>query len=83
MGKWVCGELQWKIREECLNMEIFRSMTEAQVIADQWKDFYNNERFHSSLEYKTPVEFRKAYEASTSAPPRQTPQRLDKIQRMN
>jgi len=27
-----------KFRDECLNMEVFRSKTEAQVVADRWKD---------------------------------------------
>ena len=62
-----------KFREECLNMEIIRSKTEAQVIADQWMQYYNHERMHSALDYQTPVEYRAAYEASTSAALRQMP----------
>jgi putative transposase len=71
-----------KLREECLNMEILRSKTEAQVIVDQWKQYYNTERMHSSLGYKTPEEHRKAYIAfaSTAAlgqKPQQTLKLLD------
>jgi len=62
-----------KFREECLNMEVLRSRAEAQVIADRWKRFYNTERFHSSLGYKTPVAFRRLFEASASATPRPMP----------
>jgi putative transposase len=45
-----------KLRDECLNEEIFCSRTEAQVIVDWWRRMYNTERPHSSLGYKTPAE---------------------------
>jgi len=45
-----------KFRDECLNQELFYSRGEAQVIVDQWRDSYNNERPHSALGYKTPME---------------------------
>ena len=51
-----------KFRDECLNMELFRSKTEAQVIADIWREYYNRERMHSSLGYQTPEGYRKSYE---------------------
>lgn len=53
-----------RFRDECLNMELFRSKTEMQVIADRWRQYFNRERIHSSLGYKTPLEYRQAYEAS-------------------
>ena len=45
---------------ECLaiRMELFRSVQEAQVLADHWRRHYNQERPHSSIGYQTPVEFR-------------------------
>jgi putative transposase len=46
-----------KFRDECLNMEWFRSRTEARVIIEAWRKHYNNERPHSSLDYQTPNEF--------------------------
>ncbi len=51
-----------RLRDECLNMEWFRNLTEAQVIIESWRHYYNEERPHSSLSYKTPVEFRHEYE---------------------
>jgi putative transposase len=51
-----------RLRDECLNMEWFRNLTEAQVIVEGWRHFYNEERPHSSLSYKRPVEFRHDYE---------------------
>ena len=46
-----------KFRDECLNQELFYSRGEAQVIADQYRESYNRERPHSSLEFQTPMEF--------------------------
>lgn len=46
-----------KMRDECLNREIFGSLEEARVVIEQWRLEYNTERPHSSLGYKTPVEF--------------------------
>jgi transposase InsO family protein len=46
-----------KLRDECLNREIFGSLWEARVVIEQWRLYYNAERPHSSLGYQTPVEF--------------------------
>ena len=48
-----------KFRDECLRMEIFGNLREAEVIAEQWRKFYNSERPHSSLGYQTPDEFKR------------------------
>lgn len=45
-----------KLRDECLNREVFGSLTEASVIIGQWRREYNEYRPHSSLRYHTPVE---------------------------
>jgi transposase InsO family protein len=46
-----------KLRDECLNREIFGSLWEARVVIEQWRLYYNAERPHSSLGYRTPAEF--------------------------
>lgn len=46
-----------KLRDECLNREIFGSLLEARVVIAQWRLYYNAERPHSSLGYQTPSEF--------------------------
>jgi len=46
-----------KLRDECLNREIFGSLWEARVVIEQWRLYYNVERPHSSLGYQTPAEF--------------------------
>jgi len=50
-----------KLRDECLNREIFRNGKEAQAIVESWRQEYNNYRPHSSLGYLTPVEFARRY----------------------
>jgi transposase InsO family protein len=46
-----------KLRDECLNREIFGSLWEARVVIEQWRLYYNAERPHSSLGYQTPAEY--------------------------
>jgi len=46
-----------KLRDECLNREIFGSLWEARVVIEQWRLYYNAERPHSSLGYSNPAEF--------------------------
>jgi len=50
-----------KLRDECLNREIFQSGKEAQVIVEKRGQEYNNYRPHSSLGYLAPAEFAKRY----------------------
>ena len=45
------------IRKELLNAYLFRTMEEVRVKAEEWKNDYNNERPHSSINYKTPKEY--------------------------
>ena len=52
-----------KFRDECLNMEWFRNRTEARVLIETWRGHYNNVRPHSSLDYRTPHEFRRHHES--------------------
>jgi len=46
-----------KLRDECLNRELFGSLLEAQIILEQWRNEYNDQRPHSSLGYQTPSEY--------------------------
>jgi putative transposase len=49
--------LNGKIRDECLNEHLFRSLNHARAILDAWRQDYNHIRPHSSLNYQTPMEF--------------------------
>jgi len=52
-----------KLRDECLNREIFRNGKEARIIVEAFRQEYNNYRPHSSLGYLPPAEFaRRDYE---------------------
>jgi putative transposase len=50
-----------KLRDECLNREVFRNGKEAQTIVEAWRQEYNSYRPHSSLGYLTPSEFARRY----------------------
>jgi transposase InsO family protein len=50
-----------KLRDECLNREVFRNGKEARTIVEAWRQEYNNYRPHSSLGYLTPAEFARQY----------------------
>ena len=43
-----------RLRDECLNGEMFDTLKEAQVIIEDWRRHYNYIRPHSSLGYKPP-----------------------------
>jgi len=45
-----------KLRDECLNENLFLSLKDAERIVENWRSGYNNERPHSSLGGKTPFE---------------------------
>ncbi len=47
-----------KFRDECLNMEWFRSRAEAVAVIESWRRHYNEIRPHSSLNYLTPNQFK-------------------------
>jgi len=46
-----------RFRDECLNMHWFTSVHDAARIIEAWKDDYNHQRPHSSLDGLTPAEF--------------------------
>ncbi len=46
-----------KFRDECLNEHWFLSMRHAREVIAMWRQEYNEERSHSSLDDQTPKEF--------------------------
>ena len=50
-----CESFNGKLRDECLNGEIFYSLKEAQVVIEPWRVQYNTVRPHSSLGYRPPA----------------------------
>jgi putative transposase len=56
-----------KLRDECLNREIFRNGKEAQAIVEAFRQEYNNYRPHSSLGNLTPADFARQYYTNRQA----------------
>ena len=52
-----------KLRE-LLNREWFRNRAEAKVLIEQWRQFYNEKRPHSSIGYRSPASVRKEWQQS-------------------
>jgi len=46
-----CESFNGKLRDECLNGEIFYSLKEAQVVIEKWRVEYNTQRPYSALGY--------------------------------
>lgn len=59
-----------RFRDEFLNRELFYSVKEAKVLAENWRLDYNHHRPHSSLNYMTPAAFAATCIPSVSATPR-------------
>ena len=61
-----------RLRDECLDRELFESLPEARVIVEDYRLDYNHRRPHSALEYRTPAAFaaacRKGCFATLSSP---------------
>jgi putative transposase len=49
-----------RLRDECLNVEVFFDVTDARIKLEQWRADFNHKRPHSSLDDRTPAEFRTA-----------------------
>ncbi|MCD4782863.1 MAG: integrase core domain-containing protein [Candidatus Eremiobacteraeota bacterium] len=45
-----------RFREECLNLNLFKNKKEARKIIGDYIEWFNNERLHSGLGYRTPAE---------------------------
>jgi putative transposase len=50
-----CESFNGKLRDECLNGEIFFSLKEAQIVIEKWRVEYNTTRPHSALGYRPPA----------------------------
>jgi putative transposase len=51
-----------RMRDECLNVNLFNSLIEARSLISEWIEEYNKVRPHSSIGYMTPEKFRLTYE---------------------
>jgi putative transposase len=55
-----------RLRDECLNANWFVNLADARARIERWRQEYNADRPHSSLDYRTPEEFAKACSELTS-----------------
>ena len=55
MGERQLQSFNGKLRDECLNGEIFYSLKEAQIVIEKWRVEYNTKRPRSSLGYRPPA----------------------------
>ena len=46
-----------RLRDECLNIELFWSLTHARLMISDWKTEYNHHRRHSALGYQAPARY--------------------------
>ena len=46
-----------RLRDECLNVEVFLDLADARRKLDKWRNDYNQQRPHSALADRTPNEF--------------------------
>jgi transposase InsO family protein len=57
-----------RFRDEVLDIELFGSRLEAQVLTDDWRWIYNNVRPHGSLGGQTPAEFAQTCKTTENQP---------------
>ena len=50
-----CESFNGRLRDECLNGEVFYSLKEAQIVIENWRVAYNTRRPHSALGYRPPA----------------------------
>jgi putative transposase len=55
-----------RFRDECLNANWFRNLFDARQKISIWRDDYNRDRPHSSLNYRTPDEFAAQWQRPSS-----------------
>jgi hypothetical protein len=46
-----------RVRDECLNINLFWSLTHAKIVISDWKTEYNHHRRHSALGYQAPARY--------------------------
>jgi putative transposase len=58
-----------RLRDECLNLEVFFDLKDAREKIERWRQDYNTNRPHSSLGDRTPAEFASIFECRPFALP--------------
>ena len=58
-----------KLRDELLDRELFTTTLEAQVLGEQYRNYHNTERPHSTLDYQTSAAFAAGHAGNTNLEP--------------
>lgn len=58
-----------RLRDELLDRELFTTKLEAEVLCEQYRRFYNEERPHSALDYQTPAAYAVELKRTTTPEP--------------
>ncbi|MBE7559587.1 transposase family protein [bacterium] len=62
-------KLNGRLRDECLNLELFQNLLEAKVVVEEWRRDYNLARPHSSPGLPHPAQFRAAWQERNGPAP--------------
>lgn len=62
-----CEAFNARLRDECLNVHWFGSLSDAQTQIEAWRHEFNTDRPHSSLANQTPNQFAQAYQDRLAA----------------
>jgi len=65
-----------RLRDECLDREVFMDLREAIVVVGDYRRFYRDDRPHSSLDYRTPGSFAATCRGGVAPPVQGPPLRL-------
>ena len=56
-----------RLRDECLNQNIFVTLAETRRILEEWREDYNGKRPHGSLGWQSPEAYRASHQPSNQA----------------
>lgn len=68
-----------RLRDEFLDGEVFASVLEATVRLGLWRRYYNEERLHSGLGYRTPAEFAAGWVEGVDGSAARTPEAKESL----
>jgi putative transposase len=68
-----------RFSDEVLKREVFTNLLEAKVLVEDYRSYYNHQRPHSALDYRTPAEFAVAADLDTNVKEAEKSQELQSV----